>query len=123
MKRFFKQLPARLLFLLLFIGKAEASDLILAGTVVGAGVRSAAVFREGGQQYLLYEGDLIGAAVIEKVDSDRVTLAAADRKAVLLLNSGRTEQTTTANDGARAVLPPDLMPPPPPPAPMPVPAD
>ncbi|MGR0482415.1 MAG: type II secretion system protein N [Candidatus Electronema sp. V4] len=113
-----KWLSAELFFFIFIFGRAEASSLTLAGTVVGTGARSAAVFNEDNQQYLLYEGDMVGAAVIEKVENDRVILAAAGKRAILLLNGGRVEQDAESG-GSASLLPPDLMPPPPPPAPMP----
>ncbi len=114
---------AKVFFLCVAAGQADASSLTLAGTVVGIGTRSAAVLMEGGQQYLLYEGEQLGEAVIEKVETDRVTLAAAGRKEVLLLNGGRVEGATSAEAAAPPMLPPDLMPPPPPPAPAPMPEE
>jgi type II secretory pathway component PulC len=68
--------------------RAAAPALTLVGTAVGIGIRSAAVIMDGTDrsQYLLYEGETLGAAVIEKITSDSVVLRSEGKKEILLLN-------------------------------------
>jgi type II secretory pathway component PulC len=68
--------------------RAAAPALTLVGTAVGIGIRSAAVIMDGTDrsQYLLYEGETLGTAVIEKITSDSVVLLSEGKKEILLLN-------------------------------------
>jgi type II secretory pathway component PulC len=87
--------------------RAAAPTLTLVGTAVGIGIRSAAVIMDGTDrsQYLLYEGETLGAAVIEKITSDSVVLLSAGKKEILLLN-GKTAVAVPQEGERNKVSPP-----------------
>lgn len=87
---------------------AVAPALTLVGTAVGIGIRSAAVIMDGADrsQYLLYEGETLGTAVIEKITSDSVVLLSGGKKEILLLNGKGA--AVVPQDEERNNVPPPL---------------
>ena len=110
------------LFVVQAVIAAPLASLSLLGTSIQSSGRNSAIIMDesSGKQQLVYAGDTIQTAVIQKVERGRVFLTVNGQQEILT-QENRKGGGSGADMGAN-ILPDNVMPPPPPPAPAPVPA-